>query len=116
MSDSTKTNATKSFEDTSEKLREAVTEYPLISLAGALAIGVAIGASLPRNRREQSLIGDAGRKVKESAEEAIHAAQEAGRVGLENAGLTVDEAKLHFRDLVRRAGEATQSARERMGQ
>lgn len=108
-------NAKEKFEETSEKLRETVAEYPIASLAGALLIGVAIGASLPKNRREESLIGDAGRKVRESAEHALHAAQDAGRQGLENAGISVDEAKLHFRDLVRRAGEATDSARERMG-
>ncbi|MEO1045080.1 MAG: hypothetical protein AAFX04_06550 [Pseudomonadota bacterium] len=112
-------NATTRFEETSEKIRQTVTEHPLASLTGAVLIGIAIGASLPNNRREQSLIGDAGRKVRQGAENAIHAAQEAGRAGLENAGLSVDEAKLHFRDLVRRAGEATHSARdaarERMG-
>lgn len=108
-------SASERFEETSEKLRETVTEYPLASLAGALLIGVAIGASLPKNKREQSLIGDAGRKVRQGAEDAIHAAQEAGLAGLENAGISMDEAKLQFRDMVRRAGDAAHSARERMG-
>jgi hypothetical protein len=64
-------------------------DHPLILGAIGLAVGAALGASAPRTRREEQLLGDASRrmteKVKEASSEQLDKAKEAVRRTTESA-------------------------------
>lgn len=59
--------------------REGIAAHPLLSVAGSLTAGIALGMLLPRSRRERELLSDVGHKVTEAAREAADSAVEAGR-------------------------------------
>lgn len=54
-------------------------ENPLALLAGGLALGVVIGALLPRFAKERELLNPVGRKLADRATAAARAAREAGK-------------------------------------
>lgn len=65
-----------------EKAREAVGDLgdnPVALLAGGIAIGLLIGALLPRIAKERELLDPVGRKLAERATAAAQAAKEAGK-------------------------------------
>ena len=80
--------------------REGIAAYPLLSVAGGLTAGIALGMLLPRSRREQDLLSDVGHKVTETAREAADSAVEAGRQ-------QVDEIK---QNAIAKVGEAVVGA------
>lgn len=59
--------------------RQSIATYPLLSVAGGLTAGIALGMLLPRSRREKELLFDVGHKVTDAAREAADNAVEAGR-------------------------------------
>lgn len=87
-----------------------VEEHPLATATGALLIGVALGTMVPRSESERKALRSTGEKLRDRTKEAVSAAQEAGKTGLEDAGISVEEARLQVRDLVRRASEAVHGA------
>jgi len=87
-----------------------VKKHPLAVASGALLVGVALGSLIPRSESERKAMRNTGEKLRARTKDAVSAAQEAGKVGLEDAGITVEEAKLQVRDLVRRASEAVNGA------
>ncbi|WP_438725857.1 hypothetical protein ACR9YC_07405 [Parasphingorhabdus sp. DH2-15] len=95
---------------TETKSRNIIEEHPLAAATGALIVGMALGALIPRSESERKALRNTGDKLRERTKEAVSAAQEAGKTGLEDAGITVEEAKLQVRDLVRRASEAVHGA------
>ncbi|PCD04579.1 hypothetical protein COC42_00165 [Sphingomonas spermidinifaciens] len=56
---------------------------PLAALLGGVAIGVAIGALLPRTQREAEALGPLGKRLTDGAAAAARAAREAGRQEIE---------------------------------
>ena len=84
----------------SRKASDAVQDNPLAVLAGGLALGVIAGALLPRTRREEDLLGDVGRKIHETAGEAVKAARTAGAEQLDSLGISKDNAKAQVSSLL----------------
>ena len=80
--------------------REGIAAYPLLSVAGGLTAGIALGMLLPRSEREKELLSDVGHKVTETAREAADSAVEAGRQ-------QVDEIK---QNAIAKVGEAVVGA------
>ena len=68
---------------------EALDANPLSALAGAIAIGAVAAAFIPTTRREIEALGPWAEKLRESAQEAYHAAREAGTGELTAGGLTL---------------------------
>ncbi|HYD37008.1 MAG TPA: hypothetical protein VEA60_05310 [Allosphingosinicella sp.] len=69
---------------------EGIDANPVAAVVGGLAIGAIVAAMLPRTRREDALLGTAGRRLNESAREAARAAREAGKDQLDELGLSKD--------------------------
>jgi len=76
---------------------------PMAAVVGGLAIGLVAGAVLPKTRREQELLGSTGRRIHDTAREAVRAAKDAGRQQVEELGLSRDAVQ-------RRLGEFTDRA------
>ncbi|TFI60233.1 hypothetical protein E2493_00530 [Sphingomonas parva] len=76
---------------------------PMAAVVGGLAIGLVAGAVLPKTKREQALLGSAGRKIHDTAREAVRAAKDAGREQIDELGLSRDAVQ-------RRLGEFTDRA------
>ena len=67
---------------TRDKARQAVSELgdnPLALLAGGAALGLLVGALLPRIAKERELLDPLGRTLAQRATAAAQAAKEAGR-------------------------------------
>lgn len=84
----------------SRKAGETVQENPLTVLVGGLALGALAGALLPKTKREESLLGDVGRKVNKTATDAAKAARAAGAEQLDALGINKDAAKSQISSLV----------------
>ena len=82
---------------------EGVEANQLAAVVGGLALGVIAGALLPKTRQEEKVLGTAGRKVTDTARQAIDAAKEAGRSQIDELGLSKD-------GLQRKLGEFTDKA------
>jgi ElaB/YqjD/DUF883 family membrane-anchored ribosome-binding protein len=82
---------------------EGVEANPLAAVVGGLALGVIAGALLPKTRHEEKVLGSAGRKVTDTARQAIDAAKDAGRSQIDELGLSKD-------GLQRKLGEFTDKA------
>ncbi|HEX8583648.1 MAG TPA: hypothetical protein VF680_04490 [Allosphingosinicella sp.] len=82
---------------------EGVEANPLAAVVGGLALGVIAGALLPKTRQEEKVLGSAGRKVTDTARQAIDAAKDAGRSQIDELGLSKD-------GLQRKLGEFTDKA------
>jgi ElaB/YqjD/DUF883 family membrane-anchored ribosome-binding protein len=73
--DATRTAAS----DAAHKAADGIDANPLSALVGGLAIGVAVGALLPRTKREAEILGPVGRRLTDSATAAARAARDAGK-------------------------------------
>ncbi|MFL5770585.1 MAG: DUF3618 domain-containing protein [Chloroflexota bacterium] len=63
-------NVQSAAEDASDTARRVLEENPLAAGAIALAVGTAVGLAMPATRVEQELMGDAGSRVIDQAQEA----------------------------------------------
>ncbi|MBB5699669.1 hypothetical protein [Sphingomonas yantingensis] len=75
----TKDAATKAANKTADQIES----NPLAALLGGVAIGIAIGALLPRTQRERETLGPLGKRLTESAGAVVRAARDAGRQEIE---------------------------------
>lgn len=102
---------------------QLIGEQPVIVGAIGLAIGAVIGASLPRSRREDELMGEASESLKAAAEgtarEQFARAQEAGgrivekvRSAAEDQGLGSESAQSLVRDIGARVSEVAAAAKQ----
>jgi hypothetical protein len=76
------TATTQEKPSTTTKARQAAGELgdnPLALVAGGMALGVLVGALLPRLERERALLDPLGRSLAERASSAAQAAKDAGR-------------------------------------
>lgn len=88
--EATKETTSHAVEATKEAASKAATRTadgieasPLAALLGGVAIGVAIGALLPRTQREAEALGPLGKRLTDGASAAVRAAREAGRQEIE---------------------------------
>jgi hypothetical protein len=93
-----------------QKAGDALTQAPLIALAGGLAAGALIAALLPKTRREEELLRPVGKRLTGTARAAADAAREAGTQRLEELGLTRDAGIDTIRSILKGAGEAAKTS------
>ena len=82
---------------------DGVEANPVAAVVGGLALGVIAGALLPKTSAEEKALGTAGRKVTDTARQAVQAAKDAGRQQIDELGLSKD-------GLQRKLGEFTDKA------
>ena len=93
-----------------DKSSQQIEKNPLAVLFGGIAIGAAIGALLPRTRKEQEYLGKTGRDLNMRARSAFDAAKEAGSQQIDELGLNGDAVKNQFKSLVDKAQGAAKTA------
>ncbi|WP_417621625.1 DUF883 family protein [Parasphingorhabdus sp.] len=89
---------------------ETITNSPLAIVAGGAALGVLIGALLPKSKAEGKYVGGAGRKINETARTAYQAAKDASRDQINEMGLSNDNMRAQFKDMFGKAIEAAKTA------
>lgn len=94
----------------SRRTADGVDANPMIALAGGLAIGALAAALLPKTRREEQLMGTAGRRITDTAREATRAAREAGREQLDALGISKEAARRKLDEFTDRAVSAVESS------
>jgi ElaB/YqjD/DUF883 family membrane-anchored ribosome-binding protein len=87
----------------SRRTADGVEANPMVAVVGGLALGAIAGALLPKTRQEEQVLGSAGRKVADTARQAVQAAKDAGRQQIDELGLSKD-------GIQRRLGEFTDKA------
>ena len=92
------------------KSEETITNSPLTIVAAGAALGVLIGALLPKSKAEAKYVGGAGRKINETAKTAYLAAKDASRDQISEMGLSNDNMRNQFKDLFGKAIEAAKTA------
>jgi ElaB/YqjD/DUF883 family membrane-anchored ribosome-binding protein len=83
---------------------------PLAALIGGIAVGVLVGALLPRTKREEEALGPIATKLTEAARTAAAAARDAGKQSLDEMGINRDAARGQVDKLVDTAVKAASSA------
>jgi ElaB/YqjD/DUF883 family membrane-anchored ribosome-binding protein len=104
--ESSKALAKKAGDTTSQ----TIDKNPLAILAGGLVIGAVAALLIPATKREQKLLGKAGKKFNKTAKRAVDAAKTAGKDKIDSLGLNQDSLRDQFRDLVNKASEAVKAA------
>jgi|TARA_R100001244_G_scaffold20643_9_gene21746 ElaB/YqjD/DUF883 family membrane-anchored ribosome-binding protein len=89
---------------------ETISNSPLVIVAGGAALGILIGALLPRSKAEGKYVGVAGRKVNDTVKTAYQAAKDASRDQIGELGLSNDNMRAQFKDLFGKAIEAAKTA------
>lgn len=102
--------AIEAYESARDKTSDALSEAPLIALAGGLAAGALIAALLPRTDAETRAIRPTARRVKQSARAAVRAARETGTQRLEELGLTREKAEETVRSLLDGVSDAAKAS------
>lgn len=115
--DDARTLASDAVETSRERAREAakttaeaIESNPIGMLVGGLALGVLVGALVPRSQRERELMAPVGKRVGVAAAAALAAAKEAGKSELDNIGLSKDAAREQVKSLFQGALKAASSA------
>lgn len=89
---------------------DGVEANPLAAVVGGLALGVIAGALLPKTRQEEKILGGAGRKVTDTARQAVEAAKDAGRQQIDELGLSKDGIQRKLGEFTDKAAGAVRSS------
>lgn len=89
---------------------EGLHESPLAAVIGGVALGILIGAVLPRSQRETEALAPLGEKLANLATDALAAAKDAGTEKLDELGLNKAGARDQVNKLVESATEVASSA------
>lgn len=65
--------------DVTRQATDQIAIYPVGAVIGGLAVGALLGVLLPRTRREDELLGTAGRRLNEAARDAAQKGVEVSR-------------------------------------
>ena len=93
-----------------KRATESVDAFPVIALAGGLALGAVLGALLPRTRQEEELLGSVGGKINDKARNAALAARDAGQAKLDELGISTDAAGTQVGKLIDSIAQVAESA------
>ena len=93
-----------------ETAGQGIDANPVAAVVGGLALGAVLAALLPRTRQEDEYLGEAGRRLNDSAREAARAAREAGRGQLDELGLSKDGLRTKLDEFTGRAVGAVKSS------
>ncbi|MBN8807254.1 MAG: hypothetical protein J0I47_03305 [Sphingomonas sp.] len=96
--------------DALHETRKAAEANPLAAVGAGIAIGLVIGALLPKTKREDELLGATGRRLTNAASEAVGAAREAAKAELATLPLSKDAARAQVSKLVDQAAGALAAA------
>lgn len=96
--------------DTARRATAGADANPLALVAGGLALGVIVGALLPRSERERELLAPVGAKLGTGLTTAVQAACEAGQAELAEAGISRDAARDQVKSLIDGLLKAVSSA------
>jgi hypothetical protein len=110
----------------SDRVGEAVEEYPLAVGAACLGLGLLVGLAIPETRQEDRLMGDTSdelkHKAKEASREALHRgqhiAEQTAHAALDEAerqGLTPGQLGERVREAARHVAETVQEEAEETG-
>lgn len=95
-----------------QRVGKAAEANPLAAVGAGIAVGLVVGALLPRTRRETELLGATGRRLTGAASAAVGAAREAARTELATLPLNKDAARAQVSKLLDQAGKALGAAGE----
>jgi hypothetical protein len=62
-----------------QRTAESIDAAPMAAVVGGLALGAIAAVLIPRTAREEQLLGTAGRRLTDTARDAVRAAREASR-------------------------------------
>jgi ElaB/YqjD/DUF883 family membrane-anchored ribosome-binding protein len=93
-----------------EKSSDTIDKNPIAMVLGGLAIGVIVGALLPKSEREKKILGKTGKKLNDKAKAVAGAAKNAGKEKIDSLGINSESARDQFHDLVGKATEAVKAA------
>lgn len=103
----TETNGTRSRR---ERASAQIENNPLALVAGGVALGVVIGALLPRLAKEKELLAPVGKRIAEGAGAAASAARDAGKAEIDALLPKGDAAKEQFSKIIGTAFTAARDA------
>lgn len=104
------TEPTQTQSSRTQRVGEKVENNPLAVLAGGIALGVVIGALVPRLAKEKELLAPVGRKIADGASAAAAAARQAGQAELDNLLPGRDAAKEQIGKVIGSAFTAAKDA------
>jgi ElaB/YqjD/DUF883 family membrane-anchored ribosome-binding protein len=97
------------------KTGDSIDKNPLAVVVGGLALGLIVGALLPKSKREAKVLGKTGKRFNKKARKIAEAAKDAGKEKVAAMGLSGDAVREQFRDLVSKASEAVKAAGQAAG-
>jgi ElaB/YqjD/DUF883 family membrane-anchored ribosome-binding protein len=89
---------------------DGIEDNPLAALIGGIAVGVLVGALLPRTKREEEALGPIASRLTDAARTAAAAARDAGKQSLEEMGVNREAARDKVEQFVDNAVKAASSA------
>ena len=104
------TRASEAARRATAKAADGVESFPVVALAGGLAVGALIGALLPRTRQEEELLGTIGGAINDRAKDAVFAARDAGQAKLEELGISQAAAGKQVGKLIESIAQVAESA------
>ncbi len=93
-----------------QKAGEQIENNPLALVAGGVALGVVLGALVPRLARERELLAPVGKRIAEGASAAAAAAREAGKAEIDALLPQRDAAKEQIGKIIGNAFTAAKDA------
>jgi hypothetical protein len=93
-----------------EKAGEAIENNPLALVAGGVALGVVLGALIPRLAKEKELLAPVGKRIAEGATAAAAAARDAGKAEIDALLPQRDAAKEQIGRIIGNAFTAAKDA------
>jgi ElaB/YqjD/DUF883 family membrane-anchored ribosome-binding protein len=105
------TTTRESVRGAGQRTANGIDSNPVAAVIGGLAIGAVVGALLPRSQKEQALLGSTGRRITDSARQALSAARDAGRKELDEIGISRDGVKRRLEEFTDRAAGAVRESR-----
>lgn len=99
-----------SVTDAGRRAAGALTEAPLLAVAGGLAAGALIASLLPRTEAEDRLVRPTARRVRKSAEAAVAAARETGTQRLDELGINREKGEETIRSLLDSVTDAAKAS------
>ena len=103
-------NARTGVRSGARKTGEGIEESPLIALGLGAALGLIVGALIPRSEREKRALAKVGTDINSRAHNAYDAAKEVGAATLKERGLTPEKGEDVLRDVVKGIGTAARQS------